>query len=140
MLARYLTGVAPDAYVTEKYCLAHERTTHYELYGAFDRLLLSVALRGKFLARVADSYASVAARRSALRRKLILLVAILESCPPERGFREHTDSESVWVLSLQLFGRGLLFAFSVILGALFLLPLQALTGGVRAPAVRGGAH
>jgi hypothetical protein len=42
-------------------------------------VLVLAAARGPVLARIADAYASVFARRGLLRRKLALLLAILET-------------------------------------------------------------
>jgi hypothetical protein len=46
---------------------------------AIDRALMRLATRGPLAARMADAYASIFARSGLLRRKLVLLVAILES-------------------------------------------------------------
>jgi hypothetical protein len=139
-LASYLTGAAPWGYITEKYAQAHERTSNYAMFGKFDELLLRFARKGRLCTSIADAYASLAARRSALRRKLILLTAILESCPPDRGLREQTDSESKLLLSLLLAARGLLFVLNLVLGMILLLPFQIQLGGVKVPSAAKEAN
>ena len=80
VLCRHLSGIEPTAYVIEKYIQAHEVGSVDERSATpFDRRLLDIARRGVLPARVADSYASLLARGSLLRRKLALLLAILES-------------------------------------------------------------
>jgi NADH dehydrogenase len=138
VLAAYLTDAPPNAFVTQKYAQAHRVTQHYFSFGQFDDLLLRFALAGRPFLAIADAYASLAARRSLLRRKLILLAAILESCPPERGLREDVDSRNQFSLWLSLLGRGLLFLLKLLAGLFVLLPLQILKGGLRAPSPAGG--
>jgi hypothetical protein len=82
ILTRALIGVEPSPPVLNAYQRAHELGVA-ELAAVqrspTDRALMRVALGGPSLARAADGYAAMFARRSLLRRKLVLLVAILES-------------------------------------------------------------
>jgi hypothetical protein len=71
------------------------------------------------------------ARRSALRRKLILLLAILESCAPERGFLDAVEPTPLVLVALRLVGRGALFVIRLLAAALVFLPLQLALGGAR---------
>ncbi len=130
---RYLTGRLPDGYVTEKYAEAHRVVADYSRGSRFDRLLVGFAAGGSARASFADSYASLFARQSLLRRKLILLLAILESCAPARGFLDAIEPVSRFVLSLRLLARGALFLIRVLAAAVFLFPLQVALGGSRPP-------
>jgi hypothetical protein len=81
VFCRYLLGRDAPPDVVDAYCRAHEGGCAGPglALTALDRALCGVARGGPRLARIADSYAAVCARGSVLRRKLVLLVAILES-------------------------------------------------------------
>ena len=129
--SHYLVGCPQNAYVLGKYIEAHRVAPDYTSGSRFDRLLVNIAASGTLGASLADSYACLFARRSMLRRKLILLLAILESCAPARGFLDAIEPVSRFLLSLRLLGRGLLFLIRVAAATVFLLPLQLLLGGSR---------
>ena len=129
VFCRYLIGRAPDAYVLAKYAEAHRLTTDYSGGSRFDRLLVSFAAWGSFSASLADSYACLFARQGILRRKVVLLLAILESCSPAQGFLDAIEPTPVFFLALQLLGRGILFGIRVLAASLVLLPLQLALGG-----------
>jgi hypothetical protein len=80
--ARYLIGRAPSAYVIGKY-----RDFHLESDAAaltldpFDHFLLRVSARAPFWARMADTYATRFRKNSAVHRKLVLMLALLECAP-----------------------------------------------------------
>jgi hypothetical protein len=77
---RYLTGRAPDEYVLAKYASLHAAVMRdAPLSEPIDVVLLRSASSGPMRARAADAYASVARRRGSLRRKLVLMCAILEN-------------------------------------------------------------
>lgn len=81
LLNRYLIGTDVASDVVTAYVRAHQFpgiATRSEP-GDLDRALLRIAGIGPGFARAADAYAAVFARTSLLRRKLVLLVAILES-------------------------------------------------------------
>ncbi len=81
IFVQYLAGRGAPPDVVAGYQRAHE-VSAVEPSGrslALDRALLQLARSGTFGARAADAYAAVFARDGALRRKLVLLVAILES-------------------------------------------------------------
>ncbi len=130
---RYLTGRLPDGYVLEKYAEAHRVARDYSGGSRFDHLLVNIAAGGPVRANFADSYAGLFARRSLLRRKLILLLAILESCAPARGFLDAIEPISSVLLYLRLLARGALFLVRVLAAAVFLFPLQVALGGSRPP-------
>ncbi len=131
VFCQYLAGIRPDAYVRGKYEEAHRVARDYEGGGPFDRLLLGLASNGPVFASFADSYASLLARRSLLRRKLILLLAILESCAPARGFQDSPDGGPLPALYLRIAGRGVNFLLRFLVSAVVLLPLQTVRGGFR---------
>lgn len=92
-LCTYLVGSEPDAYVTRKYVEAHERL-HPRLGGAAGPdAMVALARRGAHAAGLVDAYTRVFRRESLFRRKLILLVAILE-CAPSTAARFEAAAPS----------------------------------------------
>ena len=77
----YLSGSPADEYVIDKYIAAHSATDAFHADGGKDSWLVTLARRGPFAARLADSHARIFARDSILLRKLSLTFAILEVTP-----------------------------------------------------------
>ena len=83
MLHRYLVGSAPSAYAAGKYVAAHDQLPVLrEAAGWFDRLLLGTALVHSFFMRLAQVYARIFAPAALVRKKAVLLLAIIECCAP----------------------------------------------------------
>jgi len=81
-LTRYLVGSEPSPYVVDCYRrLLPSTAPRFEPDQVIDRALLGAAGAAPFLARIADAYARVARPRGLLRRRLTLLLAILENAP-----------------------------------------------------------
>jgi hypothetical protein len=137
VLARYVCRATPGPYVTRKYLQAHERTERFTAFSRFDRLLLRWGTRGALSARLVDAYACLFARRSAFRRKLVLLLAILETCPDDPAGLERAGGH-FWSLAGYVALRGAVFALTLLAAAVVLLPAQLALGGLGAP--RGGGH
>jgi hypothetical protein len=117
VLCRYLTGRDPTAYVCAQYLAAHDR-------GGLepgpedpfaDALLVRMAQLGPRAAAFADAYAAAFARRSTVRKKLILLLAILESGAPTYA----------WVDSVTTPSRATLLARTAFAAGLFVLRASA---------------
>jgi len=83
-LTLYLAGFAADELVTLSYArgLVSDAFTKAAGDASLDRALLSLARRGPFAAGLADAWARCFAPAGQLRRRLVLLVAILESTAP----------------------------------------------------------
>jgi len=117
-----LLGAAPDGYVTDRYARAHQ---HLPLQptGAFDALLVGFAHHGTWALRAADGYARFFAPASSLRRKLAVLVAILESAAPSDSAFASSDEPPLGVIvHLLITGGG--FALLLGVGIMALAPLQ----------------
>jgi hypothetical protein len=80
--ARYLSGQAPSRYIVEKYQDFHQKIGLRAGEDRFDRFLVSLSSRGATWVRFSDTYASFWRRNSALRKKLIVTLALLETTPP----------------------------------------------------------
>lgn len=91
---RYLTGRRATDYVASKYAAAHVHRRR-ELTAAprtFDRLLWRLSTQGVWATRLADGYARFMAPSGVLRKKLVLLLAILECSPPFYEFVDSADA------------------------------------------------
>jgi hypothetical protein len=126
VLCRYLVRqpAAPD--VVASYLRAHtigsvasDGTTP-----AVDQALLSLARMGPRRARLADSYAAVFARSGVVRRKVILLVAILESRGATAAALDTAvpGSRLMWIAELA--GHALLAAARLGVAVLLVLPMR----------------
>ena len=79
-----LIGGDATPYVVRQYARGHVSLPLAPIQG-FDATLIAVARAGPALTRMADAYARLFVRRSILRRKLTLLLAILESAAPSEA-------------------------------------------------------
>jgi hypothetical protein len=121
LFSRYLVGRDPDVYVLGRYVSLQPAA----LRGAatvtpLDSLLLNTARSGLIGLKIADAYARVFRPRCLLRRKLILVFAVLEN---SRGFHSRFTSgvSSSYLLALVRiaaavmgFGLALIASFFVI--------------------------
>lgn len=89
VFTRHLLGSDPDDYVVGKYRNAHAVVPALAASGRFDEALIAFARFSPLCAHLADSYASLFLRGATLRKKLVLLLAILETRPP---FHETIDT------------------------------------------------
>ena len=128
VFTEHLLGLRPTPYVVEKYLDALAVHPGLSAGTDFDRVLNRVARLHSTVTRIADAYARVFAPRCLLRKKLVLLLAILEACPPSFKKIESVASVSRPVLLLALMGRGAASVLATLLGAVLFLPLQGLVG------------
>jgi len=123
---RYLVRLDPSPYVVAKYCEAHSASSRFS-GSRFDERLTALARWHPLTAFLADAYATVFAPRGLLRKKLILVLAVLEVSPP---FFRELDRPLAGGPVRQLFAmalRTLVFG-AVLLGAVVaLLPLRLMT-------------
>lgn len=120
---RYLVGREPTPYVVGKYCEAHAVSAAYAAAG-FDARLTRVARTHPAATYLADAHARAFAPRGALRKKLVLVLAILETCPPFYPLLERVV-EGRLVLPLLAVGlRAALLVPVLLLGALLFFPLR----------------
>lgn len=130
VLCRYLIDQGPSDYVLRKYREAHSGG-HLKATKARDRfedLLVKVASLSPLTARMVDSYTVLFRPRALIRKKLVLLLAILESSAPAHERLEIADRSPKSVLLLRIVCRGLLFALLALTGAALLFPVQAALG------------
>jgi len=133
---RYLTGVPPTDYVLWCYERAWVSAALPQVTAdtLIERSLLGVARRGRLAARAADGYARLFRPYSGLRRRLILLLAILENTPPSAVLLTSADRRGTGARVLGLAGGLLASGACLLLGILILGPVHLLgsLGGSRA--------
>lgn len=125
VFGRYLCGAEPDEYVRGKYVAAHELGV-VELPGTtrVERAVVALARKGPWLARAMDSQARILGNGSLVRRKLVLLLALLESRSPSAEALDAPTPGSALGMFARLAWLAAAFAFAALLGALLLVPLR----------------
>ena len=123
-LCHFLAGCAPTEYVLGKYLEAHNPESGL-LAGPGDRLdelLLALAREGGIALAAADAYARLVRPGGVLRRKAILLLAVLESAPPRHDHLNAAVTGRKLSLVLSLAAWGTRGAFTTALGILGIGP------------------
>ena len=124
VFCRYLTGAEAGDYVRSRYRAAHERGALEPRDGAsaFDRALVALARAGPFATRLADSHARVFTSGGLLRRKLVLVLALLEVREPERVDTLTHRTRAGFLAHAALLGAG--FALLLLVSTALLLPVR----------------
>jgi hypothetical protein len=128
VFARYLTGGAAAGYVRDKYLQAFSRPERMAVRDRFDALLLGIARIHPWLTQVTDIYSRCLRADSVVRRRLVLLLSILET---HAESVQQLDKPDCGGMAGFLFGAGLrgLWATLLLLFAIpVLLPLHLLLG------------
>jgi len=135
LLCRHLIGQEPGDYLREKYRAAHRPGAFGPARGGPDPLL-AAARRGPLFTRLVDAWSALLDRGGTFRRKLVLLVALLESTgetaarvdTPDRG------SPAGFFAGMALRGLGFAVTFAVALVAVPVLRLLEARRAKEAPA------
>ena len=120
---RYLVRRDPTPYVTGKYCDAHVASAAFT-GDRFDHRLTAVARLHPIVTFIADAYARFFVPRGGFRKKLILLLAILETCPPFYRAMEQAADGRLLGQVIHVGARLLLFVPAAIVGAVLFVPLR----------------
>lgn len=127
---RYLLDASADSYTLATYRDAVARMPALAPRSAFDDLLLARARHGGLWTRLADAYASLLARDSALRRRLVMVLAILETRAP---FHQHIDAPdgapgaALWLRTTARVARA---GLSLAAGLVVFVPLRLAAGAL----------
>lgn len=124
VFSAYLLGVTPTAFVLGKYAVAHRVSTGFTSGGDFDDFLVRSATRHRVLTRMADAYARAFVPRSLLRRKLVLLLAILETCPRTGPMIDTAPGATVPGIAARLGVSVLASASSLAAGVILFHPVR----------------
>ena len=133
VFCRYLVGEKPNDYIQMKYREAHcNRSLAYmDESTPSDGLLVRIAAISPLTTRIIDSYTRLVHPVSLIRKKLVLLLAILESSAPTHKYMDSVDAISIPAFLLRSVQRFLSFALLSALAILVVFPLDL--------AVRGSA-
>lgn len=136
MFCNYLIGTIPAADIESHYVKAN---TQHNLankagFSTFDQTTLRLALRGPVFARSIDAFCALFRRRGVLRRKLIIISAILEHTALAGDRYDKATAKGAGGTILELIVNGLSFGICLIFAALVLLPIRLLnlSGSVKA--------
>jgi len=125
VFTRHLLGRGADDYVRSKYRAAHTALTTLTARDAFDSFLVRFAGRGRPFAKLADAHSAWFRPASLLRKKLVLLLAILETSPESYRTIDAPVGGRPAGAFLALAATGLSAVLSLVMGSLILLPIQA---------------
>lgn len=129
VFTRCLIGVPPTGQVVSAYVDAHRRSGAFTADGDPAAWLVALARRGPFRARLADAYARRFAPRGVLRRKLVLLLAILETSSPSFRVIDYDRPSSPGVAVLRLAAVGTAGVLTAVFAVATLVPLKWLRRG-----------
>lgn len=126
VFTRHLSGRPANTRVSEQYAAAHQVLDGMAGGDRHERWLLRVARTGPGACRVADAWARLGAPQGTLRRKLVVLLAILEVTPPYAAELDQPRGGSAleWV---RMAASGLGFAGALALGVVLFLPVRLAT-------------
>ena len=123
VFSQFIVNEEIDEYVCKKYIDGHSLSNIalQKKNDLFNGIIVAVARLNPLLTRLADTYTSVFYRRSLLRKKLVLLLAILEIRQSYISILDTANESSKPILFLQLLQRelfflGLLMISSIIFG------------------------
>jgi hypothetical protein len=129
VFCRYLSGVSPDSYVLRKYHDANKINS--EMYRNqttyFEAILITLARIHPFLTQMVDTYTVFLCKNAIIRKKLVLLLAILESCPANRYKLDNIGQNSKFVLFLIILHKFFTFTLVLCFAIVILLPLHIIS-------------
>lgn len=131
--ARHLARAGGTPYQQAKYVEAHAKLGIKPATG-FDRFLLGVARLGAGGVWLADAYTGLLARKSIVRCKLVLTLALLECAPPSFVELDAPTGRGVWFALFATALRGFEFVLAFLLSVLVFVPARlwfAVTGSGR---------
>lgn len=126
VLTKYLIQQAPNPYVLAKYREAHQASPKLaQLHPSpFDQLLVALSRQNAVAAKMVDAYAALFFRNALVRKKMVVLLAILESCAPTYIVFDQVDPGGARMFVLRFVQQGILFAITFVLAMILLMPLH----------------
>lgn len=124
VFTQHLLGRDPDDYVIATYRSAVAGMPELCADSRFDETLLSFARIHPWGAKIADAYASLFLRAGALRKRLVLLLAILETRPPFSQAIDQAVGGALPVLLIRLGARTAVALASLVAGTLIFTPTR----------------
>jgi len=124
VFTRYLIGIPPGPQVVAHYRAYHQQQRIPAAPHGFDALLTGLARQNPLSTRLADAWGRFFAPRSLLRRKLVGLLAILETSPDTFSRIDRPAARGgLWAFLFGAAWRGCVTALCVLAGVFLLLPL-----------------
>lgn len=121
----YLIKQMPNKYVVEKYHDAHRvGSIKQSEISSFDNLLISIALINPFFTKLVDVYTGIFFKASIFRKKLILLIAILESCAPTCYYLDSVTQSGKAMFYVRMSYKTLFFIFSLFVSGIIFMPIH----------------
>ena len=139
----YLVGQEPDGFIRGKYAAAFDpgQRLNGVTETVFDRLLGRLAIIHPLITQGIDSYARVFFPQSLVRKKLVLVLAVLETWGPTAARIDCIDDASRTGLVLRILARMIASGLLLVLTTLTLGPVHLMLGArVRGRAYRGIAQ
>ncbi|MBV8841602.1 MAG: hypothetical protein JO307_02220 [Bryobacterales bacterium] len=124
VFARYLSGVDPSSYLVQKYGDFHEQLGASAGSDRFDEFLVRVASRGVFWTTLADGYSRLFRKSGALRKKLIVVLALLECAPPSYEILDSVPTGGLAGSVVRLAGISAKFLAAAIAGTVLFAPAR----------------
>ncbi len=126
LFSEYLIDLGPSDYVLRKYQEAHRLRppSAGRPVQRFDHILMRLALRHAFMLRLADTYSGLFYKEALLRRKLVLLLAILECSPGAFDRLDRPEVHAQPTLYRLLVIKGFALSATALLAVLLLAPIH----------------
>jgi hypothetical protein len=127
---RYLINQTPNHYVLQKYRDGHRAGGLRRDFtpNRFDQTLVRIAAINTFATRIVDTYTRAFFKTALIRKKLVLLLAILESCAPTHSGLDAAESCTRPMLFMSLLQKLLMFSMVLFFSAIVLAPLRLALG------------
>lgn len=123
-LTWHMTGIDPDATILRHYARGLEATGLEHEEGRFDQLTLRLVRLGGVFPPLLDVYCGLLRRRGVLRRRQVLLTAILENAAPTHHVFDTAQARGAFGTLLALAATGLASGLLFVFSLLILLPAQ----------------
>ena len=130
VFTRYLTGQLPDSYIAEKYAAAFSpgQPLSQGLQSDFDAWLVRLAVIHPLITRAVDAFSRFFYTNSSLSKRLVILLAILESQASTAVRLDYPDKTTIMGFVFSAAMQLTVFAILLGIATLFLLPLKLLLG------------
>lgn len=139
-LGRYLLKQDVNEYVRDKYRSANVMLGLENAAGRFDALLVNIAVKHPMLTKTCDAYARFFSPHGALRKKMVLLLAIFELTPPYFYFIDAADAGGWFMLFVRIMWKGMGMVFCLLPALFTFLPLQLLLKVIGPKRREGKSH
>ncbi len=126
VFSKYLAHQVPTPYILAKYREAHQASPKLARQhpSPFDNVLVKLSRKHTATARLVDAYTALFFRDAMVRKKMVLLLAILESSAPTYPIFDEPDAGGARLFLVRFVMHGIVFAFALVIAALMLLPLH----------------